>query len=361
MKKKSNDFDFDDLVNEIEQSAKRPPKDTADGLYVSTSSTLLNLGLTGDPDKGFLTGKYYWFVGESDSGKTFLTRGCLAEAAINPAFANYALLEDNPEDGALMPVAKFWPRLVDRLEPLRKDKRGRPVMSQYVEDFLSALIARLKEGQPLIAVLDSADALLSKGDKKQTDDDKGSYGTGKAKAFAAYLPEILHLLKQTNSILIIISQLHDNIGRSARYQTKKASGGHALKYYATAQLWSTPFGKIKSTAKGQPRQAGINALVDIKKNRLTGREWSAIVPIYWSNGVDDIGSLVDYLVEEKHWTKADKGGSIEAPEFDFRGRKERLIQYIEDNQEEDTLKQLVTEVYQEIIEACTPQRRNRYA
>src|SRR6186713_2266183 len=94
-------------------------------LQLSTGSTLLNLGLTDDPFYGLLSGHYYFFVGDSSSGKTWLTMNILAEAAYNPRFASYRLIHDNVEDGALMDVRRFYgkqtarrleaPRLIDGL------------------------------------------------------------------------------------------------------------------------------------------------------------------------------------------------------------------------------------------------------
>ena len=55
--------------------------------FVSTGSTLLNLACTGFPDRGFAKGYYYFIVGDSESGKTWLALTCLAEASINKNFA----------------------------------------------------------------------------------------------------------------------------------------------------------------------------------------------------------------------------------------------------------------------------------
>jgi len=67
---------------------------------------------------------------------------------------------------------------------------------------------------------------------------------------------------------------------------------------------------------------------------------------------------VDYLMEEGHWEQ--KGNSIVVPEFDFKGLRERLIKYIEDNNLEDQVKQIVQTVWDDIEEACAVKRKKRY-
>ena len=69
---------------------------------LSTGSTLLNLACSENPFGGFLKGKYYLLVGDSDSGKTFLSMSCFAEAMIQKPFKNYRLIYDYVEDGMLM-------------------------------------------------------------------------------------------------------------------------------------------------------------------------------------------------------------------------------------------------------------------
>ena len=85
--------------------------------YLSTGSTLLNLALTGKPNCGFAKGHYYFIVGDSISGKTWLSLSCLAEASLNSSLKNYKFIYDNCEDGALMDIGKFFgKRVAQRME-----------------------------------------------------------------------------------------------------------------------------------------------------------------------------------------------------------------------------------------------------
>ena len=210
------------------------------------------------------------------------------------------------------------------------------------------------------------DSLSSESEREKFDETKrasrkgkesaGSYGDGKAKKNSSNLRRLLGPLQKSKSILIILNQTRDNLGFG--FEKKTRSGGHALRFYATVEMWSSIKGKIKKTVKGKPRQLGIECKVQIKKNRITGRERNVILPIYHSTGIDDIGSCVDYLIEEKHWLA--KGGKVKADEFEFKGNKEKLIRLIEKNEWEFDLKDIVSEVWNSIEEACTVKRKKRY-
>lgn len=332
---------------------------------LSTGSTLLNLACSGSIRGGLIKGCYTYFVGDSDSGKTFVTLGILAEATINPEFDEYELLYDDVERGALMDVRKFFgKRLARRLEPLQRD--GQP--SETVEDMYYALDDRFKSGVPFIAIVDSMDSLRSKADDKyfaksknasrKKEDSSGSYGDGKAKVNSQNIRRVVSKLRKSGSILIIISQTRDNIGMTAKYEPKTHSGGRALKFYSTLQIWTSLKTKIQKTVRDKKRQLGIIAKCRVKRNRLTGRDRTAEIPIYHSFGVDDIGGCVDYLLDEGHWKK--KGATINASDFSFMGPREKLIKYIEKNDLEMDLRSIVADVYRDIEAACAIQRKSRY-
>jgi hypothetical protein len=117
-------------------------------------------------------------------------------------------------------------------------------------------------------------------------------------------------------------------------------------------------GKIHKTVRGEKRQIGVNCQIQIKKNRVTGKERKVDLPIFHSYGIDDVGSCVDYLLEEKHWTKT--GQTITAKEFSFKGSRDNLITQIEENAQEKELRQIVAEVWNDIEEQCQLKRKKKY-
>ncbi len=361
--------DSDKVKKSITEQAQRLTKTTVQKKdMLSTGSTLLNIACTGCIEGGFWKGAYFFMVGDSQSGKTFLARTCLAEATINKHFDDYRLIDDDVEGGALMNTAKYFGQaLADRIEPPSTDDEGNPVYSETIEDFYYHLDDALENDRPCIYLLDSMDALGSKYEQSKFDenkkasrkggDAKGSYGDGKAKINSSGIRTMLPKLRDTGSILIIINQTRDNIGAMPFQPQKTRSGGHALTFYAMMELWASVKGSIGKTVKGKKRKVGITSQVKVKKNRSTGRDRTIEFPIYYSHGIDDVGGCVDYLIKEGHW----KGGTkVNAKDFSFAGRKEALIEHIENNELEFDLKQLVLETWNEIEKECVVKRKRKF-
>lgn len=339
--------------------------------FLSTGSTLLNLACSDRPYGGFIKGHYYRLVGDSTSGKTFLSLTCLAEASINKNFDDYRFIYDNSEHGALMNIEKFFGKgVAERLEPPQyayaQSGIECPIYSSTIEEFYYHVDDAIKVGTPFIYILDSMDSLTSDSERDKFQEQKkahrsgkttaGSYGDGKAKINSGNLRTLLTPLKQNGSILIIISQTRDNLG--SIFGGKTSSGGKATKFYACMELWSSVKNSIKRTIRGKDRELGVNSKIQIRKNRLNGKERTVVVPIYHSFGIDDIGSCVDYLIDEKVWTQ--KSGIVNAKQWGLKGRKEKIIKYIENNNKELKLKNLVTQVWKEIEDACKIERKKKY-
>lgn len=360
----------------------KPAKAKKDKDKLSTGLTLVNLACSGDPDWALEKGYYYLFVGDSQAGKTWLTLQCLAEATFNPGFKNYRLVQDCPEKGSKMDIERYYgSALADRLE--EPSTHG---PSATLEEFYDNLDDLAKGDRPFIDVLDSEDALDSEQSrakaekdkkirrkKKGRDEDeddgeegggekiKGSYGDGKAKKNSSGLRSAILDLIRTKSILIVIKQTRDNIGPDAMFGEKKTrSGGKALTFYATLELWFSIRGKIRKSVKGKARVVGTYLKIQVKKNRETGRDRSVVIRFYPTHGFDEVGSNIDFLIEEKHWKGSPTKGTVTAPEFDFDGKQDKLIALIEEQGREQELRDLVVKVWNEIEEQCTVKRKQKY-
>lgn len=372
------------MTMDFHKLLQRKPKDMPNKVspenYVSTGSTILNLACTGRTDCGFEKGRYYHFVGDSSSGKTFLALTCLAEAAHNPAFDDYDLYHDDAEHGTGFDFEKFFgSKTASRVMPPRGD-RDTPIYSSTVEEFYDNLYRILDEGRPIIYIMDSMDVLTTEADDKKytaqrkvrekkrrkaetgegetVKEETGSYGMAKAKENSTKLRLAMSKLHQTHSILVIIGQTRDRPGAMSYGDTRTTGGGHALKFYANQQLWTSVKEHIVKPIRGKNREQGIIAKVRIKKNRQTGRDRSALIPIYHSYGIDDVGACIDYLVDEKHWKKGQ--GGILAPELDLRAPREKLISHVQDNGLEKKVRMTVKKIWNEIETATAIQRKPRY-
>jgi len=317
---------------------------------------------------GFLVGHYYSLVGDSASGKTWIGHTTLAEAAINPKFDDYRLIYDDAEGGALMDILKYFgQKLVDRIEPPAGTK-DEPVYSETVEQFYDLVDDAVEEGTPFIYILDSMDAVDTEDDTKKikkmkdarkkgrSDKETGTYGTAKAKINSNRLRGLMIQLKKTNSILIILSQTRDNMGFG--FEQKTRSGGKALKFYATLEIWMSVKEKLRRKVKETNMPIGIVAKAQIKKNRIKGKDRIALIPIYYSVGIDDVGGNITWLVSAGYW-KGTKT-KVDAPEFEYRGTIEGLVQKIEEENLEKDLQKFMSKCWQDLEDKCTINRKSRY-
>jgi RecA/RadA recombinase len=358
-------------ASEIEEAAEKPVEKEVQGRpkrrdLLSTGSTLMNLACSDNPFGGFLKGKYYLLVGDSSSGKTFLSMTCFAESTLNKHFKDYRLIHDNVEDGMLMDVQRLFGKSAsERLEP-PKWEDGEAAHSYTIEDFYHNVDNAILDGRPFIYVLDSMDGLSSDSEltKFQEGKDaaekgkeaKGSYGDGKAKKNSAGLRPLLAKLKKTGSILIVICQTRDNLGFG--FEKKTRSGGNALKFYATLEIWTSVMAKIKRTVKGKERVVGRRVKVVTKKNRITGRDREIELEIYPSYGIDDMNGCIDYLLDEKWWSKSK--ASIVAEELGVTMSRPKLLQHIEENDLENEVRAVVGKCWKEVDEATALKRKARY-
>jgi hypothetical protein len=339
---------------------------------LSSGHTLFNCALSGRSSGGYLVGSFVHFVGGSGSGKTWGAHVVLAEAHVNPRFDDYSFIYHKPEFGDQMDKDAFFGEGITERINAPAYNGAEEIHPGFIEDTYFAIEKAVKAG-PTIWIVDSKDGLISRQFEKDIESIKkqiaagedigGTYGTANAKAHAAGLARVVPKLKATRSMLFFVSQARDKISKFPTFggPQETYSGGRAIRFWATHEVWFKDAGDIKKKIKlygvEKERQIGITSKVSIKKNRITGKERIVEVPILNAIGIDDVGSNVDFLVDEGYWKKS---GTVTASEFDFVGYREKLIQHIIDNNLEKELSKIVGQVWDEIEAACVPYRRNKY-
>lgn len=355
------------IIRSIRRRTETEPLPQTPRIYVPTGSTLLNLLLSDKANGGYLVGKINNIVGDSSSGKTILALTTLSAAANDEAFNDYDLIYDDAEAANEFNFRKLFGKIAEsRIMPPSLNKEE-PEYSDSLTAFQYNIRRRLKSGKPFIYVQDSFDALTTKQEMEHADDvekafvsgkeAKGTYGMEKAKQASILLRLLVGEIKKTNSLVIIISQTRDNIDPMS-FQRKTRAGGKALYFYCSYEMWMAVAGKIKVKVKDKNRQIGVLSKIKVTKNKSSGKLGEVDVPIYYSIGVDDISSCIDFLVEEKHWQK--KAGYIEAREFGARALHKDLIETIEQKNWEKKLQRIVEMVWNEIQEGMELKRKGRW-
>jgi RecA/RadA recombinase len=345
---------------------KRPPMKPQAKDFVSTGSTLLNLALTDDPFRGFAAGHYYHTVGDSSAGKTWILLSAAAEMCANPQFDEFDIYRDDTEGGgALMDISHFFGKKLEAR--LKEPPNGTSsTAEEFYRNMDDVLQIAQETGRGFIYQLDSQDGLDSEAAEKKFDEQKkavekgkeakGSYGDGKAKLHSANMRRVTADLPKTNGLLLVTSQTRED--PTALWDPKTYSGGKALRFYATAQIWLAVKEQLFRTVNERKRQVGVASLFRTRKNRHTGKDRQVEVPIYHSFGIDDVGSCVNYLLDEKHWEE--KKNTVVAKDFKFEGTFGKLVRHIEENSLQRDLADIVGDVWKEIESKLAIERKSRY-
>jgi RecA/RadA recombinase len=333
---------------------------------ISTGNTLLNLALSDTIDGGYNAGKMVNLIGDSSSGKTILALTMLAEANRNKKFDNYDLIFDDVESALEIDIESLFSESLANRIVYKK--------SNTIEDYYGAIYNQIISGVPFIWVLDSFDALTSRDEqrraaefgkqesKRDGDEDvldeveknKGSWKTEKPKMASEIFRVITGEIKKTDSFVMIISQTRDNLGFGAMFSPKTRSGGKALKFYATHEIWLAT-GK---SHKKMNRSIGADCMVKVSKNKLTGKRREVYFPIYYDYGVDSIESCINFLIDEGHWKKIK--GKISSEFSEQSLSVEELIKLIETTNLEQKLNKIVGGVWNNIEEKIKLNREPKY-
>ena len=338
-------------------------------LLLPTPSTLFNCACSDDPFGAFDAGHMINLIGDSSSGKTMFALGTGAEIFYSPKLREYdykIVLDDVENANTFNMPYLFGREFAEAIEaPSYEVVDGDtiPVPSRTIEDFHFNICDHLEGDRPIVYILDSFDALDAEQDieklesmreaRRKGQKAKGTYAMAKPKKASELLRHICGRLKETNSLLIIISQTRDNIDAFS-FEKRTRSGGRALKFYAHHEIWLAMAGKIKS--KGHV--IGNSVLAKITKNKITGKQRDILFPIFYDYGVDDIRSMIDWMTKEKFWKQTKQ--TINAKDMKMKATAAKLIKTIESCGYERKVQRLVGKKWIELENSLRLDRKPRY-
>ncbi len=269
--------------------------------FIHSGSSLLDLVLGG----GWPLGRISNIVGDESTGKTLLAiEACTnffkqypdgvivykeAEAAFDKQYA--ATLN--------MPVNKidFAENVDDTIEDIY----------EYIKKTIDKC---MKKKVPGLIIIDSLDAIYTKGEEKE--ELKDSFGLGKQKLLSRIFRLLSKKIEAANIHLMVISQVRAKIG--ALFGVKKTySGGQAMKHYATHILWLSEIGRNDKTIRKIKRIVSLDIKAKCTKNKIGLAFRECQFPLVFGYGVDDITSCLEWLelVDEDYLKKLyEETGSV---------------------------------------------------
>ncbi len=312
-------------------------------MFIHSGSTMLNLALTGKIDCGWRLGRVSNIVGDRSTGKTLLAIEAASTLLLNPptGITKVEVDYDEPESAFDVSYAETLGMPVDRVNFLR---------SKTIEDVhrnLEALINRNSgPGCANLYVLDSLDAISSNAELNLKFDNDKTYNMDKQKKLGEMFKRLATPMEESNTHLMVISQIRENI-TTLPFQPKwRRSGGKALDFYATHVMWLNEFAKlrlgtgkkVKDSKTGNEKEAkglvyAIEILAKNTKNKTARAFREAKFPILFDYGIDDIYSIFNWLAKDSmvpNKFKIERAGAY----YVFEGEKAYLKDWVsvfEDN------------------------------
>jgi len=336
------------------------PKTKKEYKFAPSSGSTFSLACSDKAFNGFPLGRMVNIVGDSSSGKSFVALTELAEVARVKDYDDYSLIYDDVEAASSFDMDSLFGEKVKSRITMNKS-------SDTVEDFFYAILKLLNEGKPFIYVLDSLDALGTDKEIQKTEDTlearakgknvSGDYGMQKPKMMSQLFRTIKKKIKQTDSMLIIVSQTRADINPRT-FTTINRSGGKALEFYCSIVMWMALTGRIKKTISGIDYEIGVKSKIRITKNKCTGKRRDVSITIDPNYGIDVIGSSIEYLI--KHGVFSMSGRKVVAKALDFEGLLPKLVNYIEDNNLEDKLAELVSMQWEKVELSLSSNRKRKF-
>ncbi len=204
----------------------------------------------------------------------------------------------------------------------------------HVENLEQALNVCKESASAFSAIV--IDSLAGLAPKAQIDGDIGDYHAGLfARIMSDALSVLTPYLDDSGCTLIVINQIREKLGVMFG-NPEKATGGRALKYYASVRLDMRAIESIKSGGE----EIGRRTRVKVVKNKIATPFKSTEFDIMFGHGISVEGDILDQAVEKE---VINKSGSFYVYDGNKIGQgRENARQYLKDNPAE--YKKIVTKL-----------------
>jgi len=361
-----------DLTKDIKKTIKKDIKKEVPVEFIDSGSTMLNLALSGKGKSGgWARGRIVNIVALGSAGKSLAALEAAAlflkkmknNVSVNfPKVKTPIVIYNNTETVMDFPVATMYKqKFVDSVI-----WKNIPTVEETGRDFAN-LVINLKKGESLLYIIDSWDGLKSEDDleefikaAKSNKKEKSGFNLEKQRySTRQFFPNICTVMKKKDATLMIISQAKPNVG--VVYGPKLIRrGGDALNYYTHQVCWFKQIKQVSKIVKGRERIHSTKIKADVKRSKVALPYRKADFNILLNHGIDDIPSMLDwYFGPDRSITEEEI--NIFSVQYDREKTKRNdIISFIEDNNLEEELQDIVEKEWKEIEKAVQPKRKSKF-
>lgn len=300
------------------------PTDFTD--FISTGNTMLDIAISNRPHGGIAVGRITELTGLEGSGKSLIGAQLIAntqkrggvgvlidtETAVNPEFFKAVGIDTNKLVYVhLQTVEEIFDAITNIIEEVRKDPKKRDKLVTIVVDSVAAASTK-KE--------------------MEADFGKDGYATDKAIIISKAMRKITGLLGRERIALVFTNQLRQKLNAMPFSDPWTTSGGKAIAFHASTRL---RLNLLKKFSNSTGDVIGVTVKANVIKNRLGPPHRSAEFKIYFNRGIDDIGSWLDVMKENKLVKQAGAWYAYVDPSTgeEIKFQSKDFVQFLEEDQE----------------------------
>lgn len=272
--------------------------------YISSGDPRLDLIIANKPNGGIAVGRITEISGHEGSGKSLLCAHFMAEAQKKGGLVVFLDTENALYQEFFEAVGLDFDRVLYR----------QPDTLEEVFETIDRIIENVVKKGDKRSVLIVVDSVSQSPPKKELEGDwgKDGYSTERAIIMSKAMRKITNTLGKHNVSLVFTQQLRAKMNAPAFSDPWTTSGGKALPFAATTRLRVTLLNKIKDS---DDNVIGVQLKVTTNKNRLGPPHRSVDLDIYYSRGIDSLGTMLkalkDYGIIKQggaYYTYVDKHG-----------------------------------------------------
>jgi len=290
--------------------------------WISTGSSLLDLAISNRKNGGLPVGRICELSSQESVGKSLICAHILANTQ---KMGGYSALIDTENAAA----PEFW-------KSIGLDIRNLGYMQLYtVEDIFSTLeqiigtTRKYNENQLVTIVVDSLSQASSETEMESAHG-KDGYNTSKAIIISKACRKIVGLIGKQRILVVFTNQLRMNMNAIGHMDKWVVPGGKAMAFAASVRLRLNNMGKLKGSYQ---KIIGNNCKAVVTKNRMGPPHRSALFPIHFDSGIQNLQSWLEFLKENGFAKKVDEKYNIKLPSDTVKVTVPEFVEKINTNQQ----------------------------